>query len=87
MTFAAVVYILCGLTSLACAVLLLRGWRRTRTRLLLWSGLCFVGFTLNNVVLFADVVVWPDVSLAFVRNSLGLLSVGVLLYGLIWEVE
>ncbi len=88
MTFAAVVYILCALTSLACAVLLLRGWRRSGARLLLWSGLCFVGFALNNVVLFLDLIVLPtQINLALVRNALGLLSVGVLLYGLIWEVE
>ncbi|MBA3685034.1 MAG: hypothetical protein H0W72_07305 [Planctomycetes bacterium] len=88
MTLAAIVYILCALTSLACALLLLRGWRRSGARLLLWSGLCFVGFTLNNAVLFIDLIVLPDtINLAFIRNLLGLLSVAVLLYGLIWEVE
>ena len=38
------VYVLCLLTSLACAVLLLRSYRQTRIRLLLWSGLCFALF-------------------------------------------
>ena len=45
------VYVLCALTSIACAVLLLRGYFRTRVRLLLWSGLCFVGLALNNALL------------------------------------
>lgn len=38
-----IVYILCAITSLACAVLLLRSFRRTRARLLLWSGISFAG--------------------------------------------
>ena len=45
------VYVLCALTSLACAILLLRGYFRTRVRLLLWSGLCFAGLALNNALL------------------------------------
>jgi hypothetical protein len=36
---AAAVYVLCALTSLACAVLLLRSYARRRVRLLLWNGL------------------------------------------------
>ena len=40
---ATLVYALCALTSLACAVLLLRGYASSRVRLLLWSGLCFCG--------------------------------------------
>jgi hypothetical protein len=44
------VYILCALTSLACAVLLVRGYRRTPSRLLLLSSFCFVGLALNNAL-------------------------------------
>ena len=51
------VYALCALTSLACAALLLRGYVRSRVRLLLWSGLCFAFLFLNNVLLFVDKVV------------------------------
>ena len=47
---AAAIYLLCMLTSMACAGLLLVAWRRSRYRLLLWSGLCFAGLTLNNLV-------------------------------------
>ena len=53
------VYMLCAATSLACAVLLLRGYRRSGARFLLWSSLCFVGLALNNVILFVDKVVLP----------------------------
>jgi Family of unknown function (DUF5985) len=45
---AAAVYVLCALTSLACAVQLLRGFQARGVRLLLWSGLAFIGFALGT---------------------------------------
>ncbi len=84
---AELVYALCALTSLACAALLSRGYLRSRSRLLLWSSLCFVGLMLNNVLLFVDLVIIPDVSLALWRNLAALAGLLVLLYGLIWDVE
>lgn len=85
MSVAGIVYLLCALTSLTCAVLLLRGYRRSGARLLLWSGLCFIGFFLNNVLLFVDLRVVPDVDLAVIRLLPALVGIGMLLYGLIWE--
>lgn len=87
MTAAGVVHLLCALTSLACALLLLRGYRRSRVRLLLWSGLCFVGLFLNNLLLFIDLEVIPDVDLAVVRLVPAVAGVAMLVYGLIWEGE
>jgi hypothetical protein len=84
---ASVVYVLCALTSLACAVLLWRGWRRTRARLLFWSAICFVGFFLNNVLLIVDVQVMPQVDLALVRLLPALLGAMALVYGLVWDAE
>jgi hypothetical protein len=81
------VYILCAVTSLVCAVLLLRAWRRTHLRLLLWSGLCFVGLVVNNLVLFADWVLFPDVDLSLVRSATALIGVSILLFGLIWDAQ
>ena len=81
------VYILCALTSMACAVLLLRGYRRSGMRLLLWSGLCFVALSISNLVLFVDLVMAPGMDLSLVRSSLGLLGVATLLYGLIWDAQ
>lgn len=82
------VYILCALTSVACAVLLLRAWKRTQSRLLLWSGLCFVGLVLNNVLLFVDLVLLPTaVDLYVPRLITGLASATILLYGLIWDAS
>jgi hypothetical protein len=84
---AEVVYVLCALTSLVCAALLARGWRRTGSRLLMWSALCFLCFTVNNVLLYADRVVFPDVSLAVLRAASGAAGVAVLLFGLIWDTR
>lgn len=84
---AAVVYALCGLTALLCAVLLLRSWGRTKSPLLLWSGLCFVGLTLNNVLLFVDLVLVPELDLHVYRNAAGLVGFGMLVYGLVWETR
>ncbi|MFZ3286708.1 MAG: DUF5985 family protein, partial [Telluria sp.] len=53
------IYTLCMLTSLACAWLLLGSYRRTRHRLLFWSGLCFAVMTFNNLLLLLDNVVFP----------------------------
>jgi hypothetical protein len=79
------VYVLCALTSIACAFLLLASYRRTRERLLLWSGLCFAGLALNNVLLFLDLVVVPSIDLSLWRSGVALVSVSLLVVGLVWE--
>lgn len=85
---AAAIYSLCALVSLLCAILLLRAHMRNRYRLLLWSGLCFVGLTLNNLLLVIDKILLPaQVDLSVSRLTVALISVLVLLYGLIWEAE
>jgi hypothetical protein len=84
---ATVVYALCALTSLACAVLLLRGYLRSRARLLLWSGLCFAGLAANNVLLLIDKRVVPTMDLSLWRSLPALAGVVVLLYGLVWETR
>lgn len=85
---AEVVYVLCALASLACAWLLLRGYRRTRSRLLLWSSLCFCGLALNNVLLVVDkVLTGPEIDLGLWRGATAVAAVCVMLYGLIWDAE
>lgn len=79
------VYILCGLTSLFCAILLIRSFRRQRSRLLLWSSLCFVGLAGNNTLLVVDLMVVPEVDLFAVRTSVAAAALLLLLIGLIWE--
>ena len=82
---AELVYVLCAATSIACAVLLLKGYARSRTRLLFWSGLCFAGLALNNVVLFVDLVIIPSADLSLVRSGTALVAMLILLFGLVWE--
>lgn len=84
---ARLVYVLCALTSLACAVLLLRGYARTSARLLLWSGLCFAFLCLNNLLLFVDIALVPAVDLSMWRTLPVVVGLGLLLYGLIWEAR
>lgn len=84
---ATIVYVLCALTSLACAALLLRGYRQSGARLLLWSGWCFVGLFLNNVLLLIDVRIIPELDLSLIRLVPALIGVALLLYGLVWEAD
>ncbi len=72
-------------TSVLCAVLLIRSYRKRRTRLLLWCSLCFVGLALNNLLLFADLFIVPDMSLDTWRSSVALVALVLMLVGLIWE--
>lgn len=81
------IYCLCTLTSLACAWLLLRSYRRTGHRLLFWSGLCFIGLTLNNILLLLDKLVFPATDLRTLRLGFALVALLLLLYGLIYEKE
>ena len=80
------VYILCSLTSFLCAVLLWRGYRASGARLLLWSAWCFVGLTLNNVLLVVDMTV-SSIDLSLIRAIPALIGVALLVYGLVWEGE
>jgi hydrogenase/urease accessory protein HupE len=84
-TMAETVYVLCALTSVICALLLVRSWKRSRARILLWSSLCFVGLAANNILLLTDLVFIPDVDLSIVRATTALGAVAVLVIGLIWE--
>lgn len=78
------VYLLCALTSLACAALLLSNYTKSRNWLTLWTSVCFVALAANNVLLFVDLVLTVEtISLAIWRNSVGLLGVSALLYGMI----
>jgi hypothetical protein len=84
---AAIIYFLCAFTAGLCAWLLLHAYCRGRYRLLLWSGLCFAGLTVNNALLVLDKIVLPAVDLSVPRTLIALLSMMVLLYGLIWDTE
>lgn len=83
---AGVVYALCSLTAFLCSGLLFRGYTRSGARLLLWSSLCFLGLTVNNVLVFVDLqVLSKEASILLWRNVSALAAMSLLLYGLIWD--
>jgi hypothetical protein len=84
---AAAVYMLCALTSIVCATLLLRTAPRSGARLLFWSGWAFACMALGNVLLFLDLVMFPQFDLLLVRNLITLSGIVMMLYGLIFETE
>jgi hypothetical protein len=85
--FAAIVYLLCFATSAACAWLLLAGWRRSKARLLLWSGLCFFFLAANNLLVVLDLLVLPNIDMRLERLVLALAAAAILLFGFIWDLE
>jgi hypothetical protein len=86
---AEIVYILCALTSLICALLLGRAYWRSGARILLWSTLCFVFLTLNNFLLYIDLALYPgdQIDLSIPRNLTTLIGASLLVFGLIWDSE
>lgn len=85
--FGNLVYILCAATSTLCAILLIRGYRQSRARLLLWSAACFIGLALNNVLLVIDLRTGAAVDLSIWRMIPAVLGAGALLYALVWETR
>lgn len=82
---AEIVYTLCMLTSIGCAVLLLRSYARTRARLVLWCGLGFCCLAINNLLLVLDWVVLPETDLLPVRAISSVIAILIIDVGLIWE--
>ncbi len=78
-----IVYLLCALTGILCAVLLARRWRNHPNALLFWSALCFFCLAITNVLLFADLVLLPQIDLTHARSLVTLLGMAMLIYGLI----
>jgi hypothetical protein len=81
----AALYILTCVTTLFCATLLLRAFVKVRKRLLLWSGLCFVGLTISNIFVVADLLLFPNIDLYTYRLGTTAVSMVFILYGLVWE--
>jgi len=86
-TFNFILSMLAVVTSCACMLLLFRAYAATGARLLLWSALCFVFFSVNNVLLFLDLIVFPDIDFRPYRLACALVGLLFLLYGFIWEAE
>jgi hypothetical protein len=84
---AAPVYLLCLLTSAICAGLLVRSWHRNRSRLLLWSVVCFVLLAVNNCLVVVDIMLLPKIDLRLYRELATFVALGFLLYGFIWDLD
>jgi hypothetical protein len=84
---AAVVYILCFLTSALCALLLIRAYFASKRRFLLMCALSFVLITANNFMVFADLVLLPDGTLVGPRQFVLIIAIGVMIYGFMWELD
>ena len=85
--FKFLLFLFAALTSFGCMALLFRGYERTGIRLLLWRALCFIFMTVNNVLLFVDNVILPEIDLRPYRLLTSLVGIGCLLYAFIWEAE
>jgi hypothetical protein len=79
------IYLLCALTSLIAAWLLLQYFLRRRTPLLFWSFIGFLGLAANNVLVFLDLVIYPSADLSLPRTLAAAAGMLALVYGLIWE--
>lgn len=79
------IYIICGLTSLGSAWLLGRGALKRHDGLMFWSSLCFFGMGVNNLLLYLNFIIFPEVELLIVARIAMVFSVLVLNFGLIWH--
>lgn len=75
------------LTTILCACLLLRAWQNVRKRLLLWSGLCFVGLAIANLLRIVDLRIFLSIDLYTYRLGTTAIAMCLLLWGLIWESQ
>lgn len=82
-----VIYILGTLVGLLCAIMLLRAYKKVMSRLLLWSGLCFLGLSVSNLLVFIDLVLIPETNLYALRLWTAALATMLLVFGLVWESE
>lgn len=82
---AELVYVLCALASLGCALIVFRSYRAARSRMLLLVTLCFVGMAINSAILVVDLVVWPETDLRLARTLVAYVALLGFLFGLIWE--
>lgn len=84
---ASIMYLMCGATSLLCAVLLTATYRRNRTRFLLFSSICFSGLAISNMLLCIDLILFPQLNLLPFRQCLSLAAYFSLLWGFVWEIR
>jgi heme/copper-type cytochrome/quinol oxidase subunit 4 len=82
-----ILFALAVVSSFACMVLLFRGYLQKRVRLLMWGALCFVGLTINNIMMFTDLIIFPQGDLRLFRLIPALAGAACMVYALIWEPD
>jgi hypothetical protein len=87
LTVEATIYLMCVCTSALCAWLLIAAFVRRRQSLLLWSAMCFCLLAVNNLLVFTDLIVLPEVDLSMARLLTALAAGMLLLCGFIWGME
>lgn len=88
LTLPAMVYLLCFVTSLVCAIMLGRSYFRYRASLLFWSSACFILLAINNLIMVLDMLVLGTaIDLQLPRLVISLAAIGTLLFGFIWNGE
>jgi hypothetical protein len=70
---------------MSCCLLLIRSYRRNKSRVLLWTAACFVLLAVDNLLVVLDLIVLPTVDLSLPRLLATFFAVGTLLVGFIWE--
>jgi hypothetical protein len=85
MIMASVVYILCAMTSLTIMYLLALSYRESRNRLSFWTSIAFGFFSINNIFLILDFVIFLQPDLSLFRTAPLFIGVIVLVYGLVEE--
>ncbi len=78
------IYLIEAAVNALCAAMLILAYLRSRTGLLLWSGLCFAGLAIAGSLAFVDLVLFPSVDLFLLRLSVSVIAMAMLLFGLIW---
>jgi hypothetical protein len=81
------VYLMCAMTSILCTTLLYLSYRKTKAKLLLWSVICFLCLAINNILLFADLVIVPNIDLAVIRTVPAVIGFAALIWGFIWDIQ
>jgi hypothetical protein len=81
----ALIYPMALLASIGCMLILFHAYLRSGRRLLLWSALCFIGLSLNNLLLYVDFAFLLQTDIRVYRLCASLAGLLPLLGGIVWD--
>lgn len=84
---AAIVYLLCTLSSILCTYLVFRTYRASGARFLLSCTIGFSGLAVANAILFIDLLLVPGVDMLVYRQLTTFISLLALVWGFVWETR